>query len=165
MRTLEQKKLDQYKANRKYILSLSPEQKQKNRDTSRAYQAKYYATRGSEHRSTAEYKAKARERQKKRNSTAEGKAKIRARRLRREYNLTPEQWQEMFEAQGSCCAICKSREPGSPKGWSTDHCHVSDSVRGILCPLCNKALGLFKDNIPSLTAAISYLLTHSIGAN
>lgn len=38
-----------------------------------------------------------------------------------------------------------------------DHCHESGEVRGVLCLNCNVALGHFKDNIATLTAAINYL--------
>ena len=66
--------------------------------------------------------------------------------LLRRYGLTPEQWDEMFEAQGKCCAICGGAEPGSSNGWETDHCHHSGAVRFILCTHCNRGLGAFKDN-------------------
>lgn len=66
--------------------------------------------------------------------------------LLRRYGLTPEQWDEMFAAQGQCCAICGGSEPGSSNGWETDHCHHSGAVRFILCTHCNRGLGAFKDN-------------------
>lgn len=42
-----------------------------------------------------------------------------------------------------------------------DHCHVTGKVRGILCGLCNKALGLMKDNREILLGAIAYLDKHA----
>jgi hypothetical protein len=130
------------------------------RRTSPEYQKKYYTERLRLIRSTPEYKAKEAARQRKRNATPEGKAKTRAQKLRREYDITPEEWDQLFEAQGRLCAICKSSEPGCPRGWSTDHCHDTERVRGILCPRCNKGLGLFRDSVESLKTAISYLITH-----
>jgi len=53
------------------------------------------------------------------------------------------------------CAICKTNLTN--KKVHIDHCHSSGKVRGILCELCNKGLGQFKDNINSLENAIIYL--------
>lgn len=77
--------------------------------------------------------------------------------LKRIYGLTPEQRDELFAKQGSCCGICKSTEPGSTKGWHIDHCHDTKCVRGILCNHCNLMLGYAKDNRTTLADAIEYL--------
>jgi hypothetical protein len=66
--------------------------------------------------------------------------------LKTKYGMTPESWQDMFEAQGCKCAICESTDAGSKAGWNTDHCHKSGRVRFILCAHCNRGLGAFKDN-------------------
>jgi hypothetical protein len=67
-------------------------------------------------------------------------------RLKSNYGMTPEQWREMFEAQGCKCAICGSEHPNAKAGWNTDHCHKSGRVRFILCAHCNRGLGAFRDN-------------------
>jgi hypothetical protein len=77
--------------------------------------------------------------------------------LKSKYGITPEQKEEMFIAQGSCCAICKTTEPGGRWGWHIDHCHITGKVRGVVCNRCNIALGGFKDNIELLQSAIDYL--------
>lgn len=77
--------------------------------------------------------------------------------LRREYGITLEQYNEMFEAQGGRCAICKSDNPGSKNGWALDHCHTTKRVRAILCNLCNLMLGHSKDSVETHKAAIAYL--------
>src|SRR5271165_408335 len=41
--------------------------------------------------------------------------------FRRQYGITPEQWDELFAAQGKVCAICKTDDHNG-KGWHTDHC-------------------------------------------
>jgi Recombination endonuclease VII len=84
--------------------------------------------------------------------------------LRHHYNISLEQWNEMFRDQGGCCRICHTTDPGT-KGWNTDHDHsccpgsksCGKCVRGILCSGCNSGLGHFKDNISTLLRAADYL--------
>ncbi len=60
--------------------------------------------------------------------------------------FTKRQWDKMFDEQGHVCAICKTDNPGNPKGWQLDHCHKTKVVRFILCTHCNRGLGGFKDD-------------------
>jgi hypothetical protein len=50
------------------------------------------------------------------------------------------------------CMIC-----GDTHRLCIDHCHSSGAVRGILCGRCNSGLGMFRDDIARLKAAIEYL--------
>ena len=78
--------------------------------------------------------------------------------LKNTYGLTPEQYDVMLEAQGSCCAICDAKKPGGrTKLFFIDHCHTTGKVRGLLCMRCNTGLGLFLDNPRFLSKAIDYL--------
>lgn len=67
----------------------------------------------------------------------------------------------MLEDQNHLCAICKTEGFKMHKGvyysLVVDHCHATKKVRGALCNNCNRALGLFKDDINRLKAAIRYL--------
>lgn len=78
-----------------------------------------------------------------------------------EHRLTPSDYQKMFEAQLGLCGICF--EPLIVTNIDHDHacCHGRRScgkcVRGLLCPTCNRGLGMFKDNVKFLVAAIDYL--------
>lgn len=72
------------------------------------------------------------------------------------YGITLEQKQEIFVAQGSCCAICGTTD-NRGKEWHTDHCHSTKKVRGVLCNYCNLMLGHAKDNPNTLARAIAYL--------
>ena len=72
------------------------------------------------------------------------------------YGITGAQRDAMFVAQGSCCAVCKSKEHGG-RGWNTDHDHATKQVRGILCHDCNLALGNVKDSVEILKSLIKYL--------
>jgi hypothetical protein len=59
----------------------------------------------------------------------------------------------MDAARKNGCAICG----GDSKRFHMDHDHKTKKVRGVLCQGCNIALGGFRDNRTSLTAAIDYL--------
>jgi len=84
---------------------------------------------------------------------------LRKRELRRKYlkyGITEDDYFRMFEQQSQRCAICLT-EKTTGRGWQIDHCHKTGVVRGILCHLCNTALGSFKDDPVVLRAAIEYL--------
>ena len=83
----------------------------------------------------------------------------RKRHLKHKFGLTQETWDALFEAQGKVCAICKTPDPDSARGWHTDHCHSTGKVRGILCKRCNTTLGLMRDNTTYLANAIEYLVS------
>lgn len=74
-----------------------------------------------------------------------------------DYGITRVQYNEMFEKQNGCCAICKRHQSEFSKALHVDHCHKSDKVRGLLCHQCNVALGLLKDDSTRLESAIAYL--------
>lgn len=69
--------------------------------------------------------------------------------------LIEEEYRVLYERQGGVCAIC-GEKPKSGR-LVVDHVHGSDRVRGLLCNLCNPALGLFKDDAARLEAAIEFL--------
>lgn len=73
----------------------------------------------------------------------------------RRIGLTQADVDRMLEEQNDRCAICKKES----KRWHIDHCHTTGRIRGVLCPLCNKGLGHFKDDPAALLAAIKYLKT------
>lgn len=74
--------------------------------------------------------------------------------LKKEYNLTQEQYNMFYIQQKGRCKICNKN---SNKTLNVDHCHISSKVRGLLCWNCNIGLGYFKDSIKNLENAINYL--------
>lgn len=89
-----------------------------------------------------------------------------ARELRRRYGITPDEYDAMLKKQNKVCAICKDREATvhrisqKTQKLAVDHDHNTGKVRGLLCSRCNKALGLFYDDLTLLTAATEYLIQH-----
>ncbi|GAC1529093.1 MAG: hypothetical protein NVS2B6_17170 [Thermoleophilaceae bacterium] len=74
----------------------------------------------------------------------------------RAYGMTPAQYNDMADAQGRRCAIC--RDEGL---LCVDHDHDTGVVRGLLCGNCNRALGQLKDSPQRARAAASYLESHA----
>lgn len=80
--------------------------------------------------------------------------------LKRMYNITPEQYDEMLHAQDGTCALC--RQPsGNRLHVDHDHCccpgkkSCGDCIRGLLCGPCNRLLGWYdarRDAIHDYTA-------------
>jgi hypothetical protein len=74
------------------------------------------------------------------------------------YGITGAQYDELFESQNGCCAICDEQASQLPrKRLFVDHCHTTGEVRGLLCQHCNFVLGHARDNQDVLLNAIQYL--------
>lgn len=76
----------------------------------------------------------------------------RKRDLAKLYQTSPEEIEKLKKYQNSCCAICSQNIK-----LEIDHDHVTGRVRGLLCGMCNRGLGHFKDNLVLLHGAIAYL--------
>jgi hypothetical protein len=84
--------------------------------------------------------------------------------LRRKYGITLAQYDELFEAQGGVCALCKKGETTKrrKKGegrerLAVDHCHDTGRVRGLLCFKCNTAIGSLGDTEEDAQRVVDYL--------
>jgi hypothetical protein len=82
--------------------------------------------------------------------------------LKRSYGITLAQYEAMLAAQGGKCAICRGPErtrdkDGGPRRMPVDHDHNTGKVRGLICTHCNRALGMFRDSVEILKAAIEYV--------
>lgn len=82
----------------------------------------------------------------------------RKRRLLADYGITVEQYEYLLTKQDSGCAVCGHDGSTSRGGvLHVDHCHNKGHVRGLLCDLCNRAIGLFRDDPALLRRAADYL--------
>jgi hypothetical protein len=75
---------------------------------------------------------------------------------RSRYKITDTEFYQQRRDQQNRCAICRV-EFSENRNPCVDHDHETDVRRGLLCDLCNKGLGQFKDNPALLTAAARYL--------
>lgn len=71
------------------------------------------------------------------------------------FNLSKEEYLELYNKQNGVCKICKNRD--NDRELAVDHCHTTNKIRGFLCGKCNKALGLVNDNTELLKEMIKYL--------
>lgn len=87
--------------------------------------------------------------------------KARAKRILQFFNLTLPEWDKISKYQRDCCYIC-GRKPKPGKNLSTDHCHKTGLVRGLLCNICNRLLGKIErqwgpDVLKVILQAVDYL--------
>lgn len=78
--------------------------------------------------------------------------------------MTESQYKKIFQQQNGACAICGRIErvfQGKKRiNLAVDHCHKTDTIRGLLCQRCNLAIGLFDDDLDVLASATSYLINN-----
>jgi hypothetical protein len=77
--------------------------------------------------------------------------------LKSKFNLTENQVEALRINQNNRCPICLQQFDSIKMKHCIDHCHTTGVVRGLLCPLCNKGIGLFKDSPECMQRAIEYL--------
>jgi hypothetical protein len=73
------------------------------------------------------------------------------------YGITIEIYQKMLIEQNGTCKICNQHESKFKKKLCVDHCHQTGQVRALLCSACNQMIGLAKENVETLQAAILFL--------
>lgn len=71
------------------------------------------------------------------------RAHARKQRLKSAFNISPEQYDEMFNQQQGTCAICEKPER-TGKRLAVDHHHHTGQIRGLLCLRCNITLGFIE---------------------
>jgi len=76
--------------------------------------------------------------------------------LMQEYGMGADEVDELIRQQGGLCAVCREREANQ-----VDHDHETGVVRGIVCLLCNAAMGAFHDDPDLIRRAIAYVKEHT----
>jgi hypothetical protein len=80
--------------------------------------------------------------------------------IKRKYGITVYEYNELFEKQCGCCAICGIHQEDLKRALAVDHNHTTKEVRGLLCPKCNAILGYANDSINILISATDYLFQY-----
>ena len=76
--------------------------------------------------------------------------------IKRKYGMSREDYDGMIESHNFSCAICGKAHSEDSK-LNVDHCHVTNSVRGLLCWDCNVAIGKLGDSPEMLRRAAQYI--------
>lgn len=88
---------------------------------------------------------------------------VRKAQLKKQYGITPSEYDQMELEQNGLCGICKRQEYApNKKILSVDHNHTTGQVRGLLCHNCNTGLGKFMDDQELLKSAIQYLVSSEL---
>jgi hypothetical protein len=69
---------------------------------------------------------------------------------KRDYNITIEEYNKIFEKQNGCCAICSRHQSEFKQRLCIDHDHKTGKIRGLLCHNCNRFLGYINDDINNI---------------
>ena len=77
--------------------------------------------------------------------------------LNKLYGISLEEYNNKLIEQDFKCKICGTHISNLTKNLFVDHNHSNGKIRGLLCHKCNSGLGMFNENINTLTKAISYL--------
>ena len=80
--------------------------------------------------------------------------------IKKLYGITPEQYDELLTAQSGVCAICHNG-CGTYPNLSVDHDHRTGVIRGLLCNVCNRFMGMAGDDPDLLRAAADFLQRHT----
>ncbi len=73
--------------------------------------------------------------------------------LKNTHNLTLEEYEDMKAAQSGRCAICGIEQDV----LCVDHDHRNGKIRSLLCHVCNRGIGHFKDDPHLVRKAAAYL--------
>lgn len=77
-------------------------------------------------------------------------------RLKRVYGLHPGEYEKILAYQNGVCFICE-KPPKEGKNLHVDHNHKTGLTRGLLCWICNSALGKFRDSAVRVSNAARYI--------
>lgn len=97
-------------------------------------------------------------------SVANAKRSKKAHNLRWAYNISIEEWEQIYREQDGKCAICGCAPDGLNRRTNSlhlDHNHETGQIRRLLCHYCNLGLGAFRDNPILLLKAAQYLINHT----
>ncbi len=98
----------------------------------------------------------------KKEESARARATYKKNHIRRrcvKWGFDVEEVTKLVEASDGNCDICCGVNANG-KRLAIDHNHSTGKVRGLLCSLCNTAIGKFKDSPSLLMKAIKYLEKH-----
>lgn len=159
-----EKSLDNFYANHKQkdlkynkcipcVTKMNKEYRDNNKEKTRKLSLDYYYKKGREKRQENKDQINKTYRERKRHMRYK---------IKKYFNLTLDEYNQMFIERDNKCDICNNPESakhqnGKTRALALDHCHETGKIRGLLCTSCNRGIGLLKDNITLLENAVEYL--------
>ena len=91
--------------------------------------------------------------------------RARAWRIKYTYGMTTDEYEAKLREQGGVCAICGETPEENGGYLAVDHDHsccpgersCGKCVRGLLCGMCNRAIGLMRDDAERMRRAAAYI--------
>lgn len=77
--------------------------------------------------------------------------------LKRNYEITIEEYNQLWKLQNGLCSICNLPEKNKINCLVVDHNHTTGKIRGLLCNKCNTGLGMFEENYINIVNASNYI--------
>lgn len=75
-----------------------------------------------------------------------------------QYGISVDDLFQLIEKQNGCCPICDNELELFGTGKSAvDHCHTTNTIRGIICLQCNIWIGMYEKRGIKLSNMIQYL--------
>lgn len=97
--------------------------------------------------------------------TPQQKEAARERMLHKKYGMTSQEFLDRVSAQQNKCKLC-NRIFGEVKGRldtaQVDHDHATGKVRGIICGVCNTAMGKLGDTVEKIERIVKYMKFENI---
>lgn len=72
-------------------------------------------------------------------------------------SLSAEEYNNRFNKQKGCCAICGRHQSEFKRRLAVDHNHLTGGIRGLLCARCNYIVGAIESNGEIIPIAKKYL--------
>lgn len=76
--------------------------------------------------------------------------------IKHTYKISYEEYEKLVIKYNGKCGICNKPDVAGFR-LAVDHNHTTGKVRGLLCSKCNRAIGLFDDNVKTILKAAEYL--------
>lgn len=94
------------------------------------------------------------------NRSYKGKITRKKASLKCKYNITPEDWDRIFNEQNGCCAICGRHQSKLERDLAVHHDCKTEKVVCLLCSDCNIGLGMFHHNPELMEKAAALVRQH-----
>lgn len=91
------------------------------------------------------------------NKTDKAKDGKYASKLKKNFGLSLDDYNKMFEVQSGRCKICNRHQSELRYRLGVDHNHATGQIRGLLCSACNTLIGRINEDSNIARAMVKYI--------